>query len=72
MSEREEKVLEYVIHRMGGGARLEEVVDEEYVRRNLTRDEIEKVTGDPRLVHAVRDRMEAEFESGVLDPNQNP
>jgi hypothetical protein len=33
LSEREVKVLEYVIHRLGDGARLEDIVQEQYVLR---------------------------------------
>jgi len=35
-SGRQDKVLEYVIHRIEDGANLREVLQEEYVRRNAT------------------------------------
>ena len=38
---RRDKVLEYVLHRIGERARLQEVVQEEYARRIATRHEIE-------------------------------
>jgi hypothetical protein len=38
-SDREEKVLEFVIHRLGDGANLEDVVREEYVRRHASPEE---------------------------------
>jgi hypothetical protein len=35
-SEREDLVLEYVIHRLGDGANLEDIVREQYVRRHAS------------------------------------
>ena len=35
-TEREEKVLEYIIHRMSKGTRLHDVMQEDYVRRNCS------------------------------------
>lgn len=69
-SEREEKVLEYVVHRTGEGVRLEEVVEEEYVKRNATKSQIDEIINDPRLIKAARERMTKDFESGDLDPNK--
>jgi hypothetical protein len=74
---RQEKPLEYVIHCVCEGACLEEVVleevvDDPYVRRNFSQHEIEQVMADPQLVHAVRERLEAEFESGELDSGRCP
>ncbi len=37
-SAREEKVLQYIIHRIEKGAKLGEAVQEDYVRRNATSD----------------------------------
>lgn len=68
-NDREEKVLQYVIHRVRDGAKLEEVVEEEYVRRNLSQVEIDEVTGDPELVHEARERLELAFESDELGPD---
>src|SRR5215217_2726763 len=65
---RKEKVLQYIIHRLKGGASLREVLQEEYVRRNLTQPEIEEILINPELVHAARRHMEESFESGELDP----
>jgi hypothetical protein len=65
---RKEKVLQYIIHRLKGGASLREVLQEEYVRRNLTQPEIEEILINPELVHAAREHMEESFESGELDP----
>src|SRR5918998_4636986 len=67
--EREEKVLRYVIHRANEGARLHDVVGEDYVRRNCSQAEIEKIVQDPELVHACRENLWRTFGSGELDPS---
>src|SRR5215218_7325595 len=42
-SVREERVLEYIMHRVGEGAHLGDVVNEEYVKRNATPEEVEEI-----------------------------
>lgn len=71
-SPREERVLEYIIHRLRDGASLKEVVQEEYVRRNATPQEVEEICSNPRLVQASRERLEKDFGSGELDPHRRP
>lgn len=66
--EREEKVLGYLAHRLQNGASLEEAAGEDYVRRNLSRAEVDAVISDPELLRAVRERMESTFDSGRPDP----
>ena len=61
-SEREEMILDYVIHRIGDGAHLEDVLQEEYVRRYASPDEVEDVLDNPRLVEAARKKMEEDLE----------
>jgi hypothetical protein len=69
-STREQKVLEYIIHRMDDGLSLQEAADEQYVRRNLSRTQIEDIKSDPRLVETARERMQEAFRSGELDPKR--
>ena len=69
-SAREEKVLQYIIHRIEKGAKLGEVVQEDYVRRNATSDEVKQICSNPRLVAAARESLGQDFSSGDLDPNQ--
>jgi hypothetical protein len=69
-SAREEKVLQYIIHRIEKGAKLREVVQEDYVRRNATSDEVKQICSNPRLVAAARESLGHDFSSGDLDPNQ--
>jgi hypothetical protein len=61
-SEREELVLEYIIHRLGDMVPLEEIVKEQYVRRKLSPAEIEDILDHPRLVEAAREQMEKDFD----------
>ena len=61
-SEREVKVLEYIIHRLGDGARLEDIVQEEYVRRYASPEEVEEILENPRLVEGARRKIEEDFE----------
>ena len=70
-SEREQKVLHYMTHRLNEDVTLQEVLREEYVRRNCSQPEIEQILTNPRLVHAARERMERAFESGELDPGRS-
>lgn len=67
-SQREEKVAEYIIHRLGDGAHFANVLQEEYVRRNVSPREIEEISSDPRLVEAAREHLNQDFDSGELDP----
>lgn len=71
-SQREEKVLEYIMHRIGEGAHLADVLNEEYVRRNASTQEIEEICARPELVQAAREHLEEDFGSGELDPTRPP
>ena len=67
-SERQGRVLRYIVHRIGEGAKLSEVVEEEYVRRNATRDEVDRIITNPELIHSSREHLAEAFASGELDP----
>ena len=69
---REQKVLEYIIHRLNEDVNLQEVVREEYVRRNASQSQIDDIVSNPRILEAARDRMQEAFRSGELDPNRRP
>lgn len=71
-AEREERVVQYIIHRLGEGESLENVVREEYVRRNASPREMEEICSRPELVEAARGHMEQDFSSGELDPRRRP
>jgi hypothetical protein len=67
--EHEEKVLQYIIHRIDDDADLQEVLQEPYVRRNCSQAEIDEIMSSADLVHAARKHLEQTFRSGELDPN---
>ena len=69
-SGRQDKVLEYVIHRIEDGANLREVLQEEYVRRNATTEEIQSILENPRLIEAAGEQLREDFSSGKLNPRQ--
>ena len=69
-SAREERVLQYIIHRIGEGAKLQDAVQEDYVRRNATSDEVKEICSNPRLVASARERLGRDFSSGDLDPHE--
>ena len=71
-AEREEKVLRYIVHRLDEEARLHDVLEETYVRRNCTQEMIDEIIRNPELVHACREHLEHVFESGELDPRTSP
>ena len=60
-SEREERVLDYIVHRIGDGANLREVTQEEYVRRMASPAEVEDILQNPRLVEGARQGMQRDF-----------
>ncbi len=67
--EHEEKVLQYIIHRIDKGADLHEVLQEPYVRRNCSQAEIDEIASSAELVNACREHLERTFRSGELVPN---
>lgn len=69
-SEREERVLDYIQHRIGEGAHLADVVREEYVRRNASPGEVEEICARPELVEAAREHLQQDFRSEDLDPRR--
>jgi len=71
-AEREEKVLRYIIHRINEDADFHKVLQEPYVQRNCSQDEIDETRTNPELVHACREHLEEVFRSGALDPKLEP
>ncbi len=68
--EHEEKVLQYIIHRIDQDADLHEVLQEPYVQRNCSRAEIDEIASSADLVHACRKHREQTFRSGEPVPNR--
>lgn len=71
-SAREKRVLEYISHRLNEGAKLQDIIEEEYVRRNASSNEVDDICSKPEVVEAARESMKEEFKSGDLDPRQRP
>lgn len=69
-SAREERILDYVIHRIEDGAHLDAILQEQYVRRNASPEEAREILNNPRLVEAAHQRMLEDFSSGDLDPSR--
>jgi len=67
-AEREEKVLQYILHRVDADAELHDVLQEPYVRRNCSQEEIGEIIMNPEFVHHCREHLEHVFDSGELDP----
>ena len=68
LSQRQEKVLQYIVGRMNEGAPLPEVLEEEYVRRNCSRSEIEQIVSSPELIRAAREQLGESFRSDDFKP----
>ena len=68
LSQRQEKVLQYIVGRMNEGAPLPEVLEEEYVRRNCSRSEIEQIVSSPELIGAAREQLGESFRSDEFKP----
>ena len=64
----EDKVREYVRHRIRNGANLREVLQEEYVLRNTTQNERDEIIRDPRVVQESREGLKQDFDSDELAP----
>ncbi len=71
-SAREERVIGYIMHRIGEGASLREVTQEEYVRRNASSAEVEEILQNPKLLESAHEHMREDFDSGELDPRRRP
>jgi len=67
---RGDKVLEYVLLRIGEGARLQEVVQEEYVRRMATRHEMVRILTDLRIVGSSREGMRRDLGLERMSPRR--
>ena len=68
---RKEKVLLYVVHRIKAGAHLGDAVEEEYVRRNASKEEVNELICDPELARVAREHMESALEfEGQRSPSR--
>jgi hypothetical protein len=64
LSQRQQKVMRHLIERMDkGGAPLEQALGEDYVCRNLSREEVRRIVSHPEVVQAARERLGESFRS---------
>ena len=66
-AEREEKVLQYIIHRLKEETSLHDIIREGYVRRNFSQHKIHEIINAPELGHACREHLWRTFRSDELD-----
>jgi hypothetical protein len=66
--EREDKVREYICHRLRNGANLNGILQEEYVLRNTTQDERGRIVRNPKVVQQSRAGLNQHFGSDELTP----
>ena len=57
LSPRQQKVSDYMIARMENEVPLQEVLREDYVRRNASQAEVERIVSDPGFIEAARERL---------------
>jgi hypothetical protein len=63
LSQRQKGVFQYIINRMDQNVPLQEVLREEYVRRNCSRAELAQIIGSPEFIKAARERLGESFRS---------
>ncbi len=63
LSQRQHNVLRYIIGRMDENVPLQQILQEEYVRRNCSRAEIEQIISNPEFIEAARERLGESFRS---------
>ena len=54
---RMDRVLTYIVHRIEIGVPLEDVMQEEYILRQSTPSERERILMEPQIVESARERM---------------
>jgi|SRR5215210_728312 len=72
LSQRQEKVLQYILGRMNEGAPLQEVLQEEYVRRKCSRSELEQIVRSPEHIGAAREQLGESFRSDEFKLKERP
>ena len=67
LSQRQRRVVRYLIDRMvGGDVPLQQALQEGYVRRNHSREEVRQIVSHPEFVQAARERLGESFGSEEL------
>ena len=63
LSPRQQKVSDYILGRMENGVPFRQVLREDYVRRNCSQAEIEKIVSSPEFIESARERLGESFRS---------
>ena len=63
LSQRQKNVLQYIVSRIDENVPLQEVLQEEYVRRNTSRAEVEQIINSPEFIAVARERLGESFRS---------
>jgi hypothetical protein len=61
--ELEERVIEYVVREVGNGRKLEEALNDPYVRNRLSAEKLRHVLETPEVITAVEGSITAAFKS---------
>jgi hypothetical protein len=63
LSPRQQKVSDYIIGRMEKDVPFRQVLREDYVRRNSSQAEVEKIVSSPEFIETARERLGESFRS---------
>jgi hypothetical protein len=63
LSPRQQKVSDYIIGRMEKDVPLQQVLREDYVRRNCSQAEVEQIISTPEFIETARERLGESFRS---------
>ena len=63
LSPRQQKVSDYIIARMENNVPFRQVLQEDYVRRNSSQAELEKIVSSPEFLETARERLGEAFRS---------
>jgi hypothetical protein len=63
LSPRQQKVSDYILVRMENDVPLQQVIREDYVRRNCSQAEIEQIVSFPEFIESARERLGESFRS---------
>ena len=63
LSPRQQKVSDYILVRMENDVPLQQVIREDYVRRNCSQAEIEQIVSSPEFIESARERLGESFRS---------
>ena len=63
LSARQQKVSDYIIGRMEKDVPLQQVLREDYVRRNCSQAEVEQIVSTPEFIETARERLGESFRS---------